>query len=292
MIPLDDLRPAPADRTLRSPNQNARPPGVGIRCIVLHATAGTDAGAEAWMANADADVSAHLHIRRDGSVTRMVEDHRRAWHAGRSRWGGEEDVNDFSLGWEIGNDNRGEPYTDAQYETLIRLGAFYARQGLPLHAFVSHEEIALPKGRKNDPYGFDWARFLVGVRTALKPPAPPHVVPQWPTVPRPKLEEQTAPARPVPTFTPAPRPSGWRRFVPSFLRRSSPMRAIIGRVAAAIVAMLVTFLAGSLGLEVTEETRATLTEAVTLLGLAFWGILYAIFHKLINRRLAPQDTAA
>lgn len=70
------------------------------------------------------------------------------------------------------------------------------------------------------------------------------------------------------------------------------MRAIIGRVAAAIVAMLVTFLAGSLGLEVTEETRATLTEAVTLLGLAFWGILYAIFHKLINRRLAPQDTAA
>lgn len=69
------------------------------------------------------------------------------------------------------------------------------------------------------------------------------------------------------------------------------MRAIIGRVAAAIVAALLTWLAGTLGLEVSADTAATLTEAVTLLGLAFWGILYAIVHKTINRYVAPADAA-
>lgn len=69
------------------------------------------------------------------------------------------------------------------------------------------------------------------------------------------------------------------------------MRAIIGRIAAAVVATLLTWLAGSLGLEVTEETRATLVEAVTLLGLGLWGVLYAVAHKTLNRWLNPGDTA-
>ena len=168
MITWMRLHPAPADRVRLSPNQNARPQSApALACIVLHATAdgGSETGAEEWLTEPRSSASAHLHIRRDGTVVRLVPDGRRAWHAGVSRWRGRENVNGFSLGWEIANRNDGrEPYTDEQYAAVIRLAAHYVAQGLPLDAFVSHAEIALPAGRKTDPAGFDWARFHKGVR--------------------------------------------------------------------------------------------------------------------------------
>jgi N-acetylmuramoyl-L-alanine amidase len=175
MIALSELAPVPADRHMPSPNASARPQGAAILCVVLHATAGTDLGAEAWMLDPASRVSAHLHIRRNGSVTRLVADQRAAWHAGASEWKGKTRVNDFSLGWEIANRNDGkEAYTDAQYATLATLAAHYIRQGLTIAEFVSHEEIARPRGRKNDPLGFDWPRFREAVRTQLQPaPARP-----------------------------------------------------------------------------------------------------------------------
>lgn len=168
MIPWARLRPAPADRVRASPNQNARPPSApALTCIVLHATAdgGSEAGAESWLTEPRAAASAHLHLRRDGTVVRLVPDARRAWHAGVSRWRGRSGVNDFSLGWEIANRNDGrEPYTDEQYAALARLAAHYLRQGLPPDAFVSHAAVALPAGRKTDPAGFDWERFRKSIR--------------------------------------------------------------------------------------------------------------------------------
>jgi N-acetylmuramoyl-L-alanine amidase len=140
--------------------------------VVLHATAdkGNEAGAEGWMRNPASQVSAHLHIRRDGTVVRLVSDQRRAWHAGTSRWRGRMNVNDFSFGWELANRNDGrEPYTEAQYRALITLAVHYIAQGIPLDAFVSHAEVALPPGRKTDPAGFLWARFYAGVRRQLAP---------------------------------------------------------------------------------------------------------------------------
>lgn len=172
MILWTRLRPAPADRGRASPNQNARPRSTpGLSCVVLHATAdgGSEAGAEEWLTEPRSRASAHLHLRRDGMVVRLVPDARRAWHAGVSRWRGRDDVNGFSLGWELANRNDGrEAYTEAQYATVIRLAAHYVAQGLPLDAFVSHAEVALPAGRKTDPAGFDWERFRAGVRNHAK----------------------------------------------------------------------------------------------------------------------------
>lgn len=70
------------------------------------------------------------------------------------------------------------------------------------------------------------------------------------------------------------------------------MRAIIGRVAAAIVAAALTWVAGVAGIEVTQETAATLTEAVTLLGMGLFTIMYAVGHRLIDRRINPADAAS
>jgi len=159
VIPLARLRPAPADRLLLSPNRGSRG-GAPIRLIVLHATAdgGNEAGAEAWMRKPEAQASAHLHIRRDGSVTRLVEDADRAWHAGRSEWPGIGDVNSESLGWEIANRNDDrEPYTEAQYRTVARLLGHYLPQGLGIGDVVSHAQVA--PLRKTDPMGWDWPRM-------------------------------------------------------------------------------------------------------------------------------------
>ena len=163
MIPITRLVPLHAAIELNSPNHDSRPRARrGIRCVVLHATAdgGRELGAEAWMCDPAAGVSAHLHFRRDGTVVRLVPDSMRAWHAGPSVWKELPGVNNFSLGWEIANRNDcREAYTDAQYDALARSAAHYVEQGLPLDAFVSHASVARPRGRKSDPCGFDWDRF-------------------------------------------------------------------------------------------------------------------------------------
>lgn len=102
-------------------------------------------------------VSAHLLIRRDGTVTQYVPFHLRAWHAGASMFGGRERCNDFSIGIELeGTDD--EPYADVQYERLA--GAIHALKGAypTLAAIAGHEDIA--PGRKTDPGpAFDWGRL-------------------------------------------------------------------------------------------------------------------------------------
>lgn len=159
MIPLARLRPFVADREKPSPNHGPRS-ATGISLIVLHATAdnGNEQGAEEWMAKSGSLVSCHLHIRRDGSVTRLVDDSRRAWHAGNSHWPGISDVNGSSLGWEIANRNDGkEEYTDEQYAKVAQLLALYLPQGISHQDVLSHHEVA--PDRKTDPRGWDWKRM-------------------------------------------------------------------------------------------------------------------------------------
>ena len=65
----------------------------------------------------DLKVSAHLLVRRDGTIIQLVPFNLRAWHAGVSRYKGRENFNDFSIGIEL----EGSPisrYTNIQYEKL------------------------------------------------------------------------------------------------------------------------------------------------------------------------------
>lgn len=173
MIPLHRLAPFDADLDLASPNHGPRPPGSAIRLIVLHATAdnGSERGAESWMRNPDSQVSAHLHFRRDGTIVRLVDDRRRAWHAGRSSWPGIPDVNSESLGWEIANRNDGqEPYTEAQYGAVAAVLRHYMPQGLEWGSVVAHAHVA--PDRKTDPRGWDWRRMWELVDAADPLPIP------------------------------------------------------------------------------------------------------------------------
>ncbi|GGE41474.1 N-acetyl-anhydromuranmyl-L-alanine amidase [Halopseudomonas oceani] len=109
---------------------------------------------------ADLRVSAHFLIERDGTITQFVSCNQRAWHAGASCFGGQENCNDFSVGIELEGADE-VPYTDAQYRVLVRLTKALqcAYPAIENHRITGHEFIA--PGRKTDPGpAFDWRRYL------------------------------------------------------------------------------------------------------------------------------------
>ena len=95
-------------------------------------------------------VSAHLLIRRDGHIIQFVPFHRRAWHAGSSRFGNRSNCNDFSIGIEVeGCDT--ELYEPQQYKSLrsIVSALLAAYPKLNLSRITYHSDIS--PGRKTDP---------------------------------------------------------------------------------------------------------------------------------------------
>ncbi len=140
-----------------SPNYGARKSGIEL--IVLHYTAMDNAEAALErLCNKETEVSAHYLIARDGTLYRLVDEDKRAWHAGRGRWAGREDVNSRSIGIEL--DNGGdEPFADALMTTLEALLAdLLERHELPPKAVIGHSDFA--PGRKRDPGPhFDWERL-------------------------------------------------------------------------------------------------------------------------------------
>lgn len=103
-------------------------------------------------------VSAHYLIGRDGTIVQLVEENARAWHAGKSSWGGFSDINSTSLGIEL--DNNGiEPFADAQIDALLALLTdIRQRYRIPVANFIGHSDVA--PGRKDDPsILFPWKRL-------------------------------------------------------------------------------------------------------------------------------------
>jgi AmpD protein len=115
------------------------------------------------------EVSAHLLIERSGALLQFVNLCERAWHAGRSSYGGRENCNDYSIGIELeGTDD--EPYTEEQYEVLSAVTAVLIEHypALDVSRIVGHSDIS--PGRKSDPGpAFDWRRYrnALGVKGAL-----------------------------------------------------------------------------------------------------------------------------
>lgn len=109
----------------------------------------------------DLRVSAHVLIRRDGSVIQFVPFDKRAWHAGESSFEGRAYCNDYSIGIELeGTDE--VSYDPAQYRVLTRLTRLLMQlyPAITPQRIVGHSDVA--PGRKTDPGPlFDWSRFRV-----------------------------------------------------------------------------------------------------------------------------------
>lgn len=142
-----------------SPNWGERRDGLRPDLIVLHYTAMEDAPAALERLSApEFEVSAHYLIARDGTLFQLVEEDKRAWHAGGGNWRGRGDVNSRSIGVEL--DNRGnEPFSAPLMATLeALLPGIMARWGIAPEGIIAHSDMA--PTRKFDPgRRFDWARL-------------------------------------------------------------------------------------------------------------------------------------
>ena len=127
--------------------------------VILHHTSNDNVpDALATLTNPLRGVSAHYLVSRDGSILQLVDENRRAWHAGLSWWGGQTDMNSASIGIEL--DNTGEEaYPDIQITALIALLAdISARHSIPRANYLAHADIA--PARKRDPSElFPWERL-------------------------------------------------------------------------------------------------------------------------------------
>ncbi|HYP58391.1 MAG TPA: N-acetylmuramoyl-L-alanine amidase [Beijerinckia sp.] len=131
--------------------------------IILHHT-GMVSGEAALRHLCDraSEVSAHYFIWEDGRIVQLVPESRRAWHAGRSSWAGERDMNSVSIGIELvnpGPEGGSPPYPVAQIDALIALCLdITQRRGIEPQRVLAHSDIA--PDRKSDPGEyFPWARL-------------------------------------------------------------------------------------------------------------------------------------
>lgn len=138
-----------------SPNFGPRRPNL----VIIHHT-GSQSVEQAMhsLRSPAREVSAHYLISRDGRLFQLVDEQARAWHAGQSWWGGQDDINSASLGIELDNDGN-EPFAEAQIISLLALLAdIRQRYQIPAANFLGHADVA--PARKVDPSAhFPWRRL-------------------------------------------------------------------------------------------------------------------------------------
>ena len=149
-----------------SPNFNERKHPLDM--LVLHYT-GMATGEDALerMCDSKAEVSAHYMVWEDGRITQLVEEDKRAWHAGVASWQGQQDLNSRSIGIEIvngGHDFRAPdgglpPYPRPQIHAVLDLvHDILGRHAIPATRILGHSDIA--PLRKQDPgEHFPWERL-------------------------------------------------------------------------------------------------------------------------------------
>jgi N-acetylmuramoyl-L-alanine amidase len=184
--PLDGQGLFRAERRMNeiidAPSPNFDDRSLPISMLVLHYTGMVDAAsAISRLRDPEAKVSCHYLVSEDGQVLRMVEEKKRAWHAGRSFWRGITDINSASIGIEIvnpGHDFGYRPFPEEQIDALLPLVAgIMERHPISRGNVVGHSDIA-PQ-RKQDPGElFPWNR-LAKLRLALPRPTRNLMDPNW-----------------------------------------------------------------------------------------------------------------
>lgn len=145
---------------------NDRASGKKPELVIIHATGGKDFEyAMNVLYDPNRDASTHYIIQEDGTIYRMVDEEKRAWHAGTpsSKWEGKEDINSLSIGIELSNRHaeQMEKYSKKQIQALIELCLnLKEKYNLPAKAFVGHSDISPQREDKVDPnYHFPWKKL-------------------------------------------------------------------------------------------------------------------------------------
>jgi N-acetylmuramoyl-L-alanine amidase len=134
-----------------------------VRYLILHFT--WEGFGDSLKVLTEGKVSSHYLVDIDPPrIYRLVDEDRRAWHAGVSRWGAETMLNSSSIGIEIVNlgdreDPSYAPYPAAQVDAVVALVRdIQRRHDIKPHRILGHNDIA-PQ-RKTDPGPrFPWRRL-------------------------------------------------------------------------------------------------------------------------------------
>lgn len=154
--------PLQIDTSYTSANQDSR-----AQFLVLHYTV-LDFPKSLKVLSTGGLVSAHYLVRDEPpTIYRLVDENRRAWHAGPSFWAGHTNLNAASIGIEIVNPGYTDtpagrvyaPFSQKQIDAVIALSKdIVARHGIKPERIVGHADIA--PGRKQDPGPmFPWKQF-------------------------------------------------------------------------------------------------------------------------------------
>lgn len=159
-----------------SPNFEPRRGKARADMLILHYTGMMSAPrAIAWLANPASKVSCHYVIDEAGTITQMVSERERAWHAGVGSWHGETDINSASIGIEIQNPGHDLGYPEfgpAQMAAVTALSRdIIERNEIPAFRVLAHSDVS--PGRKIDPgEKFDWCGLHAAGVGHWVPPAP------------------------------------------------------------------------------------------------------------------------
>ncbi len=106
-------------------NYSVRKKNKIVKYIVIHYTGmKTLKIAYRKLSDIGSNVSAHYLISRNGIILNLLCPKYKAWHAGKSKWRNEININDYSIGIELENKGHNFGYTNysnKQYESLKKL---------------------------------------------------------------------------------------------------------------------------------------------------------------------------
>jgi len=156
---FDWLKSYKSSKEWRSPNFDERGEQKPHILLVHYTGMKTADAALKRLCNPAAKVSAHYLIEEQGKIHKLVDEDRRAWHAGISHWQGITDINAASIGIELVNPGHEFGYRifpDRQLRALIDLcQRLIGKYGIKPHDILAHSDVA-PQ-RKADPGElFDW----------------------------------------------------------------------------------------------------------------------------------------
>lgn len=140
-----------------SPNFGDRRLGLTPRYLIIHATEMASAKLSLErLCDPESEVSCHYLIDTDGTIFQLVDESKRAWHAGVSAWRELSDLNSASLGIELQNQGD-EPYPPPQIKALSELARSISQRWPHIHpeALLAHADIA-PSRRKDPGPLFPW----------------------------------------------------------------------------------------------------------------------------------------
>ena len=134
-----------------------------INFIIIHYTGmQSRIAAIKRLLNPKSKVSCHFFIDRKGKISKMVDENKVAWHAGKSKWKNFKNLNNSSIGIELVN--RGfefgyENYTNSQIKKLIELCLILKKRfKIKNSNIIGHSDIA--PLRKQDPgEKFPWLKL-------------------------------------------------------------------------------------------------------------------------------------